>query len=50
MQEQMPTVAACYADDCEYNRSMRCHAPSIEVDPTGEEAFCATYEQESEES
>lgn len=38
-------VAACYASNCRFNQSMRCHAKKIEVDPTSDEAFCSTFEE-----
>jgi hypothetical protein len=39
-------VLSCYASNCKFNQFMRCHAQQIEVDPTSDEAFCETFEEE----
>ena len=49
MEKNQPLIASCYAEDCTFNGSLRCHAEQgIEVDPTEKEAFCATYKKVEE--
>ena len=50
MAENKPIIAACYAKECEYNENLRCNAQLIEIDPSGQEAFCQTFETEEGET
>ncbi|RJQ33500.1 MAG: DUF1540 domain-containing protein [Actinobacteria bacterium] len=41
-------IAACHAQNCQFNTDMRCMAKGITVVTNGEKADCATFELKEE--